>query len=183
MEQEENVYQTEQTAQPAAAETGEQGATVLGKFKSVNALLEAYSALEAEFTRRSQRLKELERAAENHSNGEACTQTTGQGGREENPASGDVEKAPKQVEGPAVSLPETKSKPATTAQELSTDSLFEAAMNNESVRLKIVGQYLASLGSGGAPLTTSVGCAPALAAPKAKSISDAAGMALELFKK
>lgn len=32
----------------------------LGKFKDVNALLKAYSSLEAEFTKRSQRLKELE---------------------------------------------------------------------------------------------------------------------------
>lgn len=32
----------------------------LGQFKSVEALLEAYRTLQAEFTRRSQRLKELE---------------------------------------------------------------------------------------------------------------------------
>ena len=55
--------QTPVTAQPAEAENKEQGAAGLGKFKDVDALLEAYSSLEAEFTRRSQRLKELERAA------------------------------------------------------------------------------------------------------------------------
>lgn len=32
----------------------------LGKFKSVNALLDAYNSLQAEFTKRCQRLKELE---------------------------------------------------------------------------------------------------------------------------
>lgn len=32
----------------------------MGKFKDVKALLDAYTSLEAEFTRRSQRLKELE---------------------------------------------------------------------------------------------------------------------------
>jgi hypothetical protein len=37
-------------------------AAELGKFKDVKALMEAYSNLEAEFTRRSQRLKELENA-------------------------------------------------------------------------------------------------------------------------
>lgn len=36
----------------------------LGKFKDVKALLEAYQALEAEFTRRSQKLKELEASKE-----------------------------------------------------------------------------------------------------------------------
>lgn len=44
-----------------AAETGEENvAADLGKFKDVKALLNAYNNLEAEFTRRSQRLKELE---------------------------------------------------------------------------------------------------------------------------
>ena len=35
----------------------------LGKFKSVDALLRAYGELEAEFTRRSQKLKALEEAS------------------------------------------------------------------------------------------------------------------------
>lgn len=47
------------TADPAEAEE-ENAAAELGKFKDVKALMEAYNALEAEFTRRSQRLKELE---------------------------------------------------------------------------------------------------------------------------
>ncbi len=47
------------TADPAEAE-GQDAAAELGKFKDVKALMEAYQALEAEFTRRSQRLKELE---------------------------------------------------------------------------------------------------------------------------
>ena len=38
---------------------------VLGKFRNVDALAQAYNALQAEFTRRSQRLKELEREREN----------------------------------------------------------------------------------------------------------------------
>lgn len=48
------------TADPAEAEkiTAAPG---LGKFKDVQTLLKAYSDLEAEFTRRSQRLKELEK--------------------------------------------------------------------------------------------------------------------------
>ncbi len=36
----------------------------LGKFKDVNALLNAYNSLEAEFTKRCQRIKELEGKAE-----------------------------------------------------------------------------------------------------------------------
>lgn len=47
------------TAETAEAE-GSTAAAGLGKFKSVDALLSAYESLEAEFTRRSQRLRELE---------------------------------------------------------------------------------------------------------------------------
>ncbi|MDE7306691.1 MAG: hypothetical protein K2N33_04810 [Clostridia bacterium] len=50
-----------ETAEPAEAENGESTAAVLGKFKDVQTLMKAYSDLEAEFTRRSQRLKELEK--------------------------------------------------------------------------------------------------------------------------
>ena len=49
------------TAEPAEAERNN-AAAELGKFKDVEALRQAYTALEAEFTRRSQRLKELEAA-------------------------------------------------------------------------------------------------------------------------
>lgn len=51
------------TAEAAEAEEKE-AASELGKFKDVKALAEAYRALEAEFTRRSQRLKELEASKE-----------------------------------------------------------------------------------------------------------------------
>jgi hypothetical protein len=44
------------------------GSTGLGKFKDVDALAKAYSALEAEFTRRSQKLRELERMADKFQN-------------------------------------------------------------------------------------------------------------------
>ena len=57
--------QTNLNSQPAVAEekNGEQSGEVsLGKFKDVNALLSAYSSLQSEFTKRCQRIKELEGA-------------------------------------------------------------------------------------------------------------------------
>ena len=48
------------TADTAEADKGNKAAAVLGKFKDVQTLMQAYTDLEAEFTRRSQRLKELE---------------------------------------------------------------------------------------------------------------------------
>lgn len=50
----------ESTADTAGAENKE-AAAVLGKFKDVQTLMKAYSDLQAEFTRRSQRLSELEK--------------------------------------------------------------------------------------------------------------------------
>lgn len=48
------------TANAAEAEENKEIAAGPKKFKDVQALVDAYTALEAEFTRRSQRLKELE---------------------------------------------------------------------------------------------------------------------------
>lgn len=50
----------ENTAADAAEAEKDKAATACGKFKSVEALEKAYLSLEAEFTRRSQRLRELE---------------------------------------------------------------------------------------------------------------------------
>ena len=58
--------QTETTAQSAAAQEniGESSGEVsLGKFKDTAALLSAYNSLQAEFTKRCQRITELERDA------------------------------------------------------------------------------------------------------------------------
>ena len=58
--------QTQPKAQPAEAEKtiGEtEGEVSLGKFKDVSALLSAYNSLQSEFTKRCQRIKELEAAA------------------------------------------------------------------------------------------------------------------------
>ena len=59
------------TADTAEAEKENKAAAVLGKFKDVQTLMQAYTELEAEFTRRSQRLKELENGnkAEDNSDG------------------------------------------------------------------------------------------------------------------
>ena len=65
MEKEENVYE-ETTPTEEFAEASENGAlTVLGKFKDVGALVRAYESLQAEFTRRSQKLRQLETEVEN----------------------------------------------------------------------------------------------------------------------
>ena len=70
-----------QAAEEQAGETQPSQAVLPAKFRSVAALVQAYEALEAEFTRRSQRLRALEqakKAAPPHAQGEgqpsACEQ-------------------------------------------------------------------------------------------------------------
>ena len=57
--------QTEKISQIAEAKEagGEESSVSLGKFKDVNALIAAYNSLQAEFTKRCQRIKELEARA------------------------------------------------------------------------------------------------------------------------
>lgn len=120
MENKENVFvQNEETEQAVVSEKSgagvgaeEIGSAVFKKFKDVNALARAYGALEAEFTRRSQRLKELERKMEEAqkvssidlSNGEAdnascCeTETTACVAEKSDAGSGQVEFGSKKLE-------------------------------------------------------------------------------------
>ncbi len=65
MEEKDNTMQAREAAQGADArdEEGAAAPAPLGKFRSVDALMNAYNSLEAEFTRRSQRLRELEAGA------------------------------------------------------------------------------------------------------------------------
>lgn len=72
-----NNEQTELTAQPASAEEieGEQvGEVSLGKFKDVSALLSAYGSLQSEFTKRCQKIKELEAALNSSDKASAPTE-------------------------------------------------------------------------------------------------------------
>ncbi len=57
------IEQMQSAPQPTEVENergGKNESVSLGKFKDVNALLSAYNSLQAEFTKRCQRLKELE---------------------------------------------------------------------------------------------------------------------------
>lgn len=269
MLKEENVYegipQTEHgvDAVVGAAQSEATGAkedsTVLGKFKDVDALVRAYSSLQAEFTRRSQRLKELEKALENFEGKsadsgaeklrknaairrdqakefDAFVAEVRKGGeelaREENSANDvkdstmDADMVPtstskpndmdtpneEQIEAePEVNNgTEERTKPmeadgvrgernavASSLDDASkerlpsvagnaenpSEALYARASRDEEVRLRIIGEYLSSLGRTTAPVMT--GGAGAFATPplKAKTINDAGDMALRYFKK
>ncbi len=115
------------------------GATDLGKFKNVDALVRAYRELEAEFTRRSQRLKALEGT---RSDGDA-----------------------------------PHAQPSEAARQPDGDgALYAAASQNEEVKRRIVGDYLASLG--GVPLMAGGGAPVRAPARQIGSIGEASRLAL-----
>lgn len=131
------------TANTAEAEEKEVAAD-LGKFKDVKALLNAYNNLEAEFTRRSQRLKELE-----------ASKAT----------------PPAQAASGQPSVPER-----------SAESLYEEASGDESVKNRIIADYLKSVSSQkGAPMVAGGIVVPS---PKTRpaSIKDAGRLAREFLK-
>ena len=247
MEEKENVYVTTGTENGAqareAAEDGKKSrdkeiSTVLGKFKDVDALARAYGALQSEFTRRSQRLKELEKEAEEWKTEKEEALETAIGveklrknaeeRRAENKAFNrfvsELEVSREKVDGTTdgvwnpeseerngleeeVAETATESKRGQEADEvkglrtpvlekgtpfvgksreadaLSSEALYEQVSRDEKVRLKIIGEYLASVGKTVAPLMR--GGTGTLAAPpiKAKSIGEAGDMALRYFKR
>ncbi len=233
MEEKENVYEeTTQTGTDVMTQAGqeqentapEKVSTDLGKFRSVDALLRAYEALQSEFTRRSQRLKELEREADN-------SFASAEGGRGEKNGAEKLrksaaqkraeaknfdtfvselesvraqnEKTPKtEAEQPEIpikgelgqgaweseiNIEQTDAKPSVAGgcgeETLSDDALYELVKKDEKVRLKIIGEYLTSIGKSGAPLMK--GGVGTLVAPplKPKTIDEAGNMALRFFKK
>ncbi|MBQ8320352.1 MAG: hypothetical protein IJX81_05675 [Clostridia bacterium] len=198
---------------PEGGENG--GSTALGKFKDVNALLQAYSALEAEFTRRSQRLKAYEKALENEEKRKAMaameadvetdavaedvtdagntprdgadTLSSPEQSEEKTPESAEVcplRQEENETEAtPGETGPIAAGKPVReVAKAIADEELFSAVMANESVRLKIVGEYLGSLKKSGVTLakggTGTLGVLP----KRPKNISDAGRMALGLFQ-
>ena len=242
MEKEENVYE-ETTLTEEFAEANEDGAlTVLGKFKDVGALVRAYESLQAEFTRRSQRLRQLEKASENFKQEETSSgaeklrkaakakrlerkefdafiaDTVSPSAEEKKPDEVTIDERSleeKGVEEGMVLEEESKLAAKTREAEGLTaekqekpdaealkkeegevipsagggeaqgvgEDLFERAVKDEAVRLRIIGEYLASLKKSEAPLTAVGGGTFAAPPMKAKTVNEAGNMALLYFRK
>ena len=162
MEEKDNTEQkttetvaAEQGAQ-AQRENGSAAAGAFGKFESADALWKAYNSLQAEFTRRSQRLKELEKAAEENNAQRA-----------------------NEVPTPEASASAPAATPEATPED--EEDLFVKANASEKVRRRIVGEYLSEVKRGAVPLMKSgegLRCPP----ERPKNLEDAGKMALGYFK-
>ena len=69
------------------------------------------------------------------------------------------------------------------SEQISSCDLYNLAMNDEGVRLRIIGDYFSSLKKNGAPLTVGGAGAPGAPPLKARSINDAGNLALKWFQK
>ncbi len=233
MEKEENVYvETDGTEGSATAKTEDgKDSAVPEKFKDVSALVRAYESLQAEFTRRSQRLKALEKQAR-----EAETQSKTASGVEKLRKNAEARRAqakafdefieeatvaaaceeaerleeerepleaaadvvvceavdtdltdfPKESTGADSAQAGVKREASDVVESADAEerskALYAQVCENESVRLQIIGEYLSSMGKGGAPLTA-LGRGTLAAPPlKPRNIHDAGDMALQYFK-
>lgn len=206
------LLETERDGKNAVTQLGveKSGSAVLGKFKDENALLSAYGALEAEFTRRSQRLKALERelsklkTEKSEQDGVDGGVSDGvKDGRVVTGADGFVEPANESLDGDesrekeslggkldGFALDGAKSVEQVAkvsdadgvAQLVSDKEIYERASGSEEIRLKIIGDYFESLKKSGAPLIR--GGQGTIATPSVKptSVSQAGNMALSYFK-
>ncbi|MBQ9081039.1 MAG: hypothetical protein IJY26_00180 [Clostridia bacterium] len=159
IENAEQLSQTPPTEQGAAAQEKDGSAVTadLGKFKSVDALLRAYNSLQAEFTRRSQRLKELEKDQ--------------------------AQNTPSLAEEP-VPMPKKNASAPTSEPEKAPEAeqeLYLRANASAVVKEKIIHDYLDELKKSAVPLMGN-GVSVVSPAIKAKSFAEAGAMALGYFK-
>ncbi len=242
----ENVYENIAETEEIATAKQEAASTVLGKFKSVDALVRAYGSLQAEFTRRSQRLKELEREAEDRNRLDGAKelgveklrknaqthraaakqfdeflseigQPIAENGEKDDaatvtPAGSDAETTPEKeptitavstgecvdktndAEDGSVGEKEKVCKDAVSkgakavspvalgGESLSSEELYEKVRLDEGVRLRVIGEYLSSIGKTDVPLTLGGVTAPLTPPKRARSIGAAGTMALQYFK-
>ena len=139
--------------------TANTAAAGLGKFKSVDALMSAYLSLEAEFTRRSQRLKELEEGSKARSLPQSADGVT------------DTQNAQSaENEAPSQSAENSKAE------------LLQAALADSGVREAVIGEYLKTVASNKSiPLIVGGVSSPA---PKAmpKTVREAGALAERFLK-
>lgn len=185
----ENISVQGANAQEQAVGTAE--VQRLGKFKTVDALLDAYNSLEAEFTRRSQRLKELEgktlngnaehESASQEMNVEAKKYAILSGKTDLNNAEISLTKKSNEQAEACVAEPNVEGGVVKSAND--NDSKDTDDDISEEIKEKIIAQYLSKIRT----------CAPNVlagggvyvGAPKArvKTLDDAAKQATDLFKR
>lgn len=162
--------------------------TSYGKFSSGEELLKAYNALEAEFTRRSQRLKEYEQQNKakslNEQREELFTrypiakeyesEIADKVARSETTGNGVMERA----------LLDVLSSKVKTKSEMASDrEVIDKVLSENANRDEVISRYLEEIKNTNAPVTLSKGGAIPAARPyKARSLREAGEIAKKIFE-
>lgn len=151
-----DVSQSVSTTQNSVSQITDDGSVDLGKFKDVQSLVKAYNSLQTEFTKKSQRLSELENAKTEFSREEKINQALTRLEQNHNIAykySQDIRRELKDVETDNY-LQSAKeyllNKLATdfkTAEEYMADEQFvqQYIYNNQAIKDNIIREYLTNL--------------------------------------
>lgn len=162
MVEKDNIGQTrdqeEETAQTETKREKDGAAATFGKFKSPDALYAAYIELEADYTKKCQRLKELEKRAKASEQAEQMTEK-------------DANAGPSQEDNPKTQV--FANEVGEKEREIASDKADEE---------RIIQRYLASVAAKKIPL---MGCGGAIVTSekkKPRSVREAGGLALQYFK-
>lgn len=151
-----NPAEDNQHAESSMAQITDNGSTNLGKFKDAQSLLKAYNSLQTEFTKKSQRLSELENSNTEFTREEKINQAIRELEQNHNIAqkfSQDIKRAIKDVEASDYralaqqELLKNLEQTYRSANDYAEDDDFLKAYiyNNQAIKDNIIREYLANL--------------------------------------
>ena len=168
------------------AESDQKKEPSFGKFSTLDELVKAYNALESEFTRRSQKLKEYEKAnADGGTPEEKKAEWMRKYGFSEEILDMAAEAAKTQNKKMEECLLETLSKMPRTVEEMASDEqVIDKVLSNEKNRETVVSAYLRKIkGVNVPPTLPNGGAIPTLTPFRPKSVREAGEIAKEIFEK
>ena len=153
-----NTNQVDEAAESSVSQITDKGSVNLGKFKDAESLLKAYNSLQTEFTKKSQRLSELENSKTEFTREEKINKAIKELEQSYNIARNftqDIKQAVKDVDSADYSqivreeLIKNLEKNYKSANQYIEDEQFlnEYVYNNQTVRENIIRDYLANLTS------------------------------------
>lgn len=156
----------------------------LGKFKDVKSLFDAYNSLQAEFTRRCQKVKELERENERLNNeitlASKSSLSIGDDIEDEKLA----QERSSKVDDGTEKLSTNKSLQEQIDYYKSSEYLFDAINNNQSVKDEIINRYLNSVQSSKPTVKLITGNGQSVVTPPStpKTLVEAGEIARQIFE-
>ncbi len=179
----------EQTVQLPTIESDKEQTNSFGKFKSAEELLKAYNSLEGEFTKRSQRLKELEAKKEDTQTWETKVEEFVKEYPITNEYVDEVIEVIKEEDsigknnGLEKALLKVLSGKVKTVDQMVNDSeVIKKAVNVSQIRDSVIEDYLSKIQNDKVPMPMpSVGATPLASVSRPKSIGEAGELAKKIF--